>query len=167
MSPPIPDDQDRLQAVEQTVGELHHDYARLEDRTRGAEQTLQVHKAHLELVARQVAEMVVSVQAMHSELRQALVDAAEKRSETAQRLADHIQNDEVWMRALVPDGDADAHRRDHEQRAKQATDDAQMWRDLKLHLLKQGTAGALLALGGLVLLGGLALLATKLGLRSP
>lgn len=165
--PPLPDDQDRLQAVEQAVGELHHEYARLEDRARGSEQLLQVHKAHFELLAGQMAEMVASVRAMHTELRAALVDAAEKRAETAQRLDDHIQNDEAWMRALVPDGDADRHRRDHETREKRNADDAEMWRDLKMHLLKQGTAGALLALGGLVIIGGLALLATKLGIKAP
>jgi hypothetical protein len=167
MSPHVPDEQDRLQAVEQAMEEMHGDYARLEDRTRGCEQLLQVHKAHLELVTRQISEMVMSVQSMHKELRQALIDAAEKRSEAAERLAGHIAHEEAWMRALVPDGDADAHRRDHELRARQAKSDADMWRDVRVHLIKQGTAGALLLLGGMVVLGGLALLAQRLGIKAP
>jgi chromosome segregation ATPase len=161
------EDDDRLQAVEATAGELHHDYARLEDRTRSAEQRLAAHDVHQQHLAAQMAELLMAVQGMHTELRGALADAAALRAEMNGKIDVHIREEGAWFKSAIPEGDADAHRRDHEDRARRAADDAKNWADLKQHLLRQGSAAALMGLLGLVAVGALAVLATKLGIKTP
>ena len=82
-------------------------------------------------VTRQLAELIVSVKAMRSDLR------------------DHEVKEMGWHAEAFPGGDMTGHRKEHEARIAASKAQEDFWRELRLDIAKKGTWVLLVTILGL------------------
>ena len=137
----------------------HEDH---EARLKMLETRANVTDMHSEHLAKQIADLVLTMQAMHRDLRDQLQQAAEKRAAAHQEFLDHVASEEGIKVVAFVDGDAQAHRKVHEAQMQRDIEAGKDWRDIKQNFYKVGSIGAAAFILGLIVLGGLAALKAKL-----